>query len=124
MLDAGVIESVKESEWIIPIVVQDKNTSGEVRICVDLRKLNDACLHDPFSTPFWLVYGKEVVMPMEYIVPSLIIVAISEMKDDDVIEYMLLQLVQLEEERFVAGFHQNVEKRRQKVWHYRHIENK
>ena len=34
------------------IVIQDKYTIGEVRICVDLRKLNDACLHDPFPTPF------------------------------------------------------------------------
>ena len=25
---------------------------SEVRICIDLRKLNDACMHDPFSTPF------------------------------------------------------------------------
>ena len=25
---------------------------GEVWICVDLRKLNDACMHDPFPTPF------------------------------------------------------------------------
>jgi hypothetical protein len=33
------------------MVVQDKN-SGEIKICVDLRKLNDACLNDPFSTPF------------------------------------------------------------------------
>jgi hypothetical protein len=33
------------------MVVQDKKT-GEIRICVDLRKMNDACLHDPFSTPF------------------------------------------------------------------------
>jgi hypothetical protein len=33
------------------MVVQDKKT-GEIRICVDLRKLNDACLHDPFPTPF------------------------------------------------------------------------
>ena len=33
------------------MVVQDKKT-GEVRICVDLRKLNDVCIHDPFSTPF------------------------------------------------------------------------
>ena len=24
----------------------------EIRICVYLRKLNDACLHDPFPTPF------------------------------------------------------------------------
>jgi hypothetical protein len=33
------------------MVVQDKKI-GEIRICVDLRKLNDACLHDPFPTPF------------------------------------------------------------------------
>ena len=52
MLDVGIIELVKESEWISPIVIQDKNTIGEVGICVDLRKMNDACLHDPFPTPF------------------------------------------------------------------------
>jgi hypothetical protein len=51
MLEAGIIEPVEESEWISPMVVQDKKT-GEIRICVDLRKLNDACLHDPFPTPF------------------------------------------------------------------------
>ena len=33
-------------------MIQDKKTIGEVRICVDMRKLNDACLHDPFPTPF------------------------------------------------------------------------
>ena len=52
MLEAGVIEPIKELEWISPVVKQDKKTSGEVRICVDLRKLNDVCLHDPFPTPF------------------------------------------------------------------------
>ena len=52
MLEAGVIELVEESKWIHPIVVQDKKTSGEVRICVDLEKLNGVSLHDPFSTPF------------------------------------------------------------------------
>ena len=51
MLDAGIIEPVEELEWISPMVVQDKKT-GEVWICVDLRKLNGACMHDPFSTPF------------------------------------------------------------------------
>ena len=51
MLDAGIIESVEESEWIIPMMVQVKNT-GEVWICVDLRKLNEVCAHDPFPTPF------------------------------------------------------------------------
>ena len=52
MLTAGIIEPVEESEWVIPMVVQEKKTKGEIRICVDLRKLNDACLHDPFPTPF------------------------------------------------------------------------
>ena len=51
MLVDGIIESVEESEWISPMVVQD-NKTGEVWICVDLRKLNDAYMHDPFSTPF------------------------------------------------------------------------
>ena len=51
MLDAGIIEPVEESEWISPMVVQDKKM-GEVRICVNLRKLNDMCMHDPFPTPF------------------------------------------------------------------------
>ena len=34
------------------MVVQDKKTKGEIRICVDLRKLNDPFVHDPFPTLF------------------------------------------------------------------------
>ena len=65
MLAAGIIEPVKESEWVSPMVVQQKKTKGEIRICVDLRKLNDAYLNDPFPTPFTYevldnVGGKEV----------------------------------------------------------------
>lgn len=33
------------------MVVQDKKIE-EIRICVDLRKLNDVCLMDPFPTSF------------------------------------------------------------------------
>jgi len=33
------------------MVVQDKKT-WEIRICIDLRKLNYACVIDPFPTPF------------------------------------------------------------------------
>jgi hypothetical protein len=51
MLEAGIIEPVEESEWISPMVVQDEKT-GEIRICADLNNLNDACLDDPFPTPF------------------------------------------------------------------------
>ena len=52
MIIAGIIEPVEESEWVGPMVVQDKKTKGEIRIYVDLRKLNDASVHDPFPTPF------------------------------------------------------------------------
>ena len=50
MLGDGIIELVEESEWISPMVVQEKKQ--KIRICVDLIKLNDAFLHEPFTTPF------------------------------------------------------------------------
>ena len=52
MLTAGIIEPIEESERVSTMVVQEKKTKGEIRIYVDLRKLNDACLHDQFPTPF------------------------------------------------------------------------
>jgi hypothetical protein len=51
MLEDGIIEPIEEFEWIIPMVVQEKKKRG-IRIFVDLRKLNDACLHDAFHTHF------------------------------------------------------------------------
>jgi hypothetical protein len=51
MLEAVIIEPVEESEWISPMVVKKKKT-GEIRIYVDLKKMNDACFHDPFPTLF------------------------------------------------------------------------
>jgi hypothetical protein len=48
MLEAGIIEPVEESEWVSPMVIQKKKQGG-IRICVDLRKLNDACR--PLSLP-------------------------------------------------------------------------
>ena len=52
MIATSIIEAVEESECVNPMVVQDKKVEGEIRICVDLRKLNDASVHDPFPTPF------------------------------------------------------------------------
>lgn len=52
MLAAGIIEPVEESDWMIPIVIQEKKQKEEIRICIDLKKLNDAYVHDPFPTLF------------------------------------------------------------------------
>jgi hypothetical protein len=51
MLEVGIIEPVEESEWVSSMVFQENNHGG-MRVCVDLRKLNDAFVHDPFPTPF------------------------------------------------------------------------
>ena len=34
------------------IIVKDKKQGRGIRICTDLRNLNDACLHNPFPTSF------------------------------------------------------------------------
>ena len=38
IIAASIIEVVEESDWVSPMVVQDKKAKGEIRICVDLRK--------------------------------------------------------------------------------------
>ena len=49
-------------------------------------------------------------MPMEYIIPSLRISQITEMADTDMMNERLAQLLALEENRFITGFHQKVQK--------------
>ena len=60
-------------------------------------------------------------MPMEYILPSLRIAQITEMNDTNTVEERLAQLLTLEEDRFIARFHQKVQKAREKTWHDRHM---
>jgi hypothetical protein len=51
MLEAGILKPIEESEWIIPMVVQEKKEGG-ISIFEYLRNMNDSCLDDPFPTPF------------------------------------------------------------------------
>ena len=46
------------------------------------------------------------------------------MVDAETMNERLLHLVGLEEDCFFAGFHQQVQKAREKAWHDRHIKNK
>ena len=52
MVATSIIDPVEQSDWVSPMVFQEKRTKGEIRICVDLCNLNNACVHDPFPTPF------------------------------------------------------------------------
>ena len=63
-------------------------------------------------------------MPMEYVIPNLKIATLTNLADEEIVEKRLLHLVELEEYKFVAGFHQQVQKNREKTWHDRHIKSK
>ena len=63
-------------------------------------------------------------MPREYVVPSLCIASFTDIADSDIIEERPVQLVALEEDRFIAHFQQQVQKARDKAWHDRHIRQK
>ena len=60
-------------------------------------------------------------MPMEYIVPSLRIATFTDMADPDMMEERISQFLALDEDRFITGFHQQVQKERAKSWNHRHI---
>ena len=61
---------------------------------------------------------------MEYVVPSLRIAMLTDMADEETLSKRLMHVVELEEDRFIVGFHQQVHKAREKAWHDRHIKHK
>lgn len=60
-------------------------------------------------------------MLMEFLVPNLNIVLMTNMTEDDMLQKRSEELVKLEEDRYVTGFDQQIQKRRQKAWRDRHI---
>jgi hypothetical protein len=54
-------------------------------------------------------------MPMEFIVLSLCIVMMTKITDSGVVEKILSELLELEEDHFITGFHRQVQKVREKA---------
>jgi hypothetical protein len=52
-----------------------------------------------------LEYGHEAVVPLEYLIPSLHIATIIEMTERGIAQEILTQLMELEEDKIVVGFH-------------------
>jgi hypothetical protein len=75
-------------------------------------------------TPFKLVYDQEEVVPLEFLVPILRIAEITQMTKRGAVQEKLNHLMTMEEDHILAGFHQQVQKGRDKSWHDRQIKNK
>jgi hypothetical protein len=58
------------------------------------------------NTPFKLVYGQEAVVPLEVLVPSLRVTTITHMTERGAVQERLNQLMTMEEDQILAGFHQ------------------
>ena len=52
-----------------------------------------------------MVYGKEFVVPLDYLVPSMCIATITNMIEEGVAQEILDHLMELEEDKNLAGFH-------------------
>ena len=63
-------------------------------------------------------------MPMEYLVPSLHNASLTKLSHSGVEVERMSQLLELEEDRFIAWFHEQVQKAREKARRDRNIKHK
>ena len=73
-----------------------------LRIPTVLWAYRTTCKKLTSHTPFKLAYGQEVVMLMEYIVPSLRVAVVIDMADEDTLNERLLHLPGIDEHLFIA----------------------
>lgn len=74
--------------------------------------IQENCEKTTQSDSFQLVYGREAVVHAEFIIPSMLISSKLHLTEEDSIEECLHELQELEEDRFLAEFHQIVQKER------------
>lgn len=64
------------------------------------------------------------MVPAEFLIPSLLAAQATRMIEEESIKRRLEELMGLEHDRFLAQYHQSVEKSQQKAWHDLHVKRK
>jgi hypothetical protein len=95
----------------------------DLKILVVLWVYRTTCEKLIGHTPFKFLYGQEAVVPLEYLIPILCIASITNMTERGVQE-RLAQLMEMEEDKTIASFHQEVHKAKEKSWHDIYIKKK
>jgi hypothetical protein len=70
----------------------------DLKVPVELWAYRTTCKKLTGHTPFKLVYGQEAVVPLEFLVPSLHIAAITQMTERGIVQERLNQLLTMEED--------------------------